>query len=141
MHRPILLLSASALLFAGCASGPFNRYGNHGPDRTGLGRKLVVDKRPKSMLVAYDQTICIVDENRYLQVRVRDDVWCNWRREGGSGDTPAVAGDFGPAESGPVTGRTAKPVSTTVRPEGAAAKPASKAPKRPTPDRPAIRRD
>jgi hypothetical protein len=117
MRRSILLVSSATLLLAGCAYGPFHRNRNYVNDGSGFGRKLVVEKRPKSVLVAYDATVCMVDEKRYNEVHLRDDVWCNWRREGGDGSVASPTGDVGRNAAEPLAARAKNPAQTSVKPK------------------------
>lgn len=114
MRRALLLSSVSALLLTGCAYGPFHRNRSYNEDGTGVGRKLVVEKRPKSVLVAFDQTVCMVDAKRYDEVHLRDAVWCNWRREGGSDVASAPSGSLSPTKAEPLAAGAVRPVKPTV---------------------------
>lgn len=129
MRRAILLLSSATLLVAGCAYGPFHRNRNYVNDGSGFGRKLVVEKRPKSVLVAYDATVCMVDEKRYNEVRLRDDVWCNWRREGGDGSVASPTGDIGRNAAEPLAARGKNPAQSTARPKSPRTPKTAKPPK------------
>ena len=115
MRPSALLPCLSLLLLAGCAT-PF-RHRDYNGDGTGVGRKLVVEKREQSVLVAFDYTICMVDPKRYREVQVRDAVWCNWRRDGG-GDATTVVPDGSVASNGksPVEEATTHPTRRTARP-------------------------
>jgi hypothetical protein len=113
MRPSALLPCAAILLLAGCAT-PF-RHRDYDPS-TGVDRKLVVEKREKSVLVAFDRTVCMVDEKRYQEVQVRDAVWCNWRREG-TNDATAVA------PGGSIVSNTKSPVEEATRPTKRTARP------------------
>lgn len=133
MRASALLPCLSVLLLAGCAT-PFRHHDNRA-DGTGPGRKLVVEKRERSVLVAFDRTVCMVDEKRYREVQVRDAVWCNWRRDGGDEATTVPPG--GPIVSNtksPLEEATTRPTKRTARPRKAApaksAKPAETAKKK-----------
>jgi hypothetical protein len=127
MRPSALLPCLSLLLLAGCAT-PFRRHDNRA-DGTGVGRKLVVEKREKSMLVAFDRTICMVDAKRYREVQVRDAVWCNWRHDGG-GDATTVApgGSIVSNTKSPVERATIHPTKRTARPRRTSAPAPAKKP-------------
>jgi hypothetical protein len=135
MRRSILLVTSGTLLLAGCAYGPFHRNRNYVNDGTGFGRKLVVEKRPKSVLVAFDATVCMVDEKRYNEVHLRDDVWCNWRREGGGdGSLASPSGDIG-RNAEPLAARGKNPAASTIRPKNPKTPKAARPPKAAKPRR------
>jgi hypothetical protein len=127
MRPSVLLPCLSLLLLAGCAT-PFRRH-DYDPDGTGVGRKLVVEKREKSMLVAFDRTVCMVDAKRYREVQVRDAVWCNWQHDGG-GDATTVApgGSIVSNTKPPVGEATTRPIGRTARPRKTAAPAPAKKP-------------
>jgi hypothetical protein len=132
MRASVLLPCLSVLLLAGCAT-PFRRHDNRA-DGTGPGRKLVVEKREKSVLVAFDRTVCMVDAKRYREVQVRDAVWCNWRRDGGGDGTTVVpGGSIVSNTKSPLEEATTRPTKRTARPRKATpaktAKPAKPAKK------------
>jgi hypothetical protein len=129
MRRSILLVSSATLLLAGCAYGPFHRNRNYVDDGTGFGRKLVVEKRPKSVLVAFDATVCMVDHKRYNEVHLRDDVWCNWRREGGGGSVASPSGDLVRDAAEPLAARAKNPAQSAVRPKSPKTPKTAKPPK------------
>lgn len=120
MQRSMVFSSLGALLVCGCAYGPFQNHHGAREDGTGVSGKLVVEKREKSLLVAFDQTVCMVDAERYRGVRIRDVVWCNWRREGSRPAPPAATAGSPPAtRAEPVAARSAKPARPTLRPRTA----------------------
>jgi hypothetical protein len=131
MRAPVLLPALSLLLLAGCAT-PFRRH-DRAADGIGPARKLVVEKREKSMLVAFDRTVCMVDAKRYREVQVRDAVWCNWRHDGGGDATTVAPGSIVSGTKPPVEEATVRPIPRTARPRRTAApakKPAEKPAKR-----------
>jgi hypothetical protein len=86
-----------------------------------MGRKLVTEKREKSVLVAFDRTVCMVDAKRYQEIQVRDAVWCNWQHDGG-GDATAVA------PGGRIVSDTKSPVEKATEPNRRTARPRKAAP-------------
>ena len=140
MRPSVLLPCLSLLLLAGCAT-PFRRHDNRA-DGTGVGRKLVVEKREKSVLVAFDRTICMVDAKRYREVQVRDAVWCNWRNDGGE-DVTSVApgGSIVSNTKPPAEDATPRPTKRTARPRKADAPAPAKKPAEKPAEKPAKRDD
>jgi hypothetical protein len=141
MRPSVLLPCLSVLLLAGCAT-PFRRHDNRA-DGTGVARKLVVEKREKSMLVAFDRTVCMVDAKRYREVQVRDAVWCNWRHDGGEEvTTVAPGGSIVSNAKPPVEEAVApRPPKRTARPRKATAPADAKKPADKPAEKPAKRDD
>lgn len=78
--RPLWLV-ACLLTLASCFSLPGRESG---PRTSGelLGWKVVVEKREPNLLLAVDQTECVVPENRFDRVREGQRVFCHWRMGG-----------------------------------------------------------
>ena len=125
MRRSILLSGLSILLLAGCGYGPFGHRNSGREDGTGMHRKLVVEKRPASILVAFDRTVCMVDARRYRDVQLRQAVWCNWQTDGPQASTPVAVGGSSVAAE-PKSAEAKPPARSVVRPREAKPRPAKK---------------
>ena len=119
MRRAILLSGLSIFLLTGCGYGPFGHRNSARNDGTWMHRKLVVEKRPESTLVAFDQTMCMVDARRYRDVQLRQAVWCNWRTGAPQASTPGVIGGAGSVATRPKSAEGKPPASSVVRPRDA----------------------
>lgn len=114
MQRSIALLAL--LVLTACAS-PWSRTHRYSErHERSLARKLVVDKRERSMLVAYDHTVCLVTPQRFRSIQVGDDVWCGWRREGQGGRVGGPLPGSPPLLNAP--SKAVPPVRTGVRTRG-----------------------